>query len=683
MLRGGVGIKMEIPTQCDRKDNAMRHSNLWVPLYIALSLLFIPTLVQAQIPTWEQGGGSIPHPELPNSDLRGVEKGTWHIFGKITNFKGDPVRDAAVRVDIGLGLRYVKELTTDFQGSFRTEYTLDAVSVDSLTVSLSAEREGLRTAHEFVNFGKGGKTWEIDVTMMPDVEGENQISVESLVKALAPGYRASLAQDASLAAEKRDLQRGANEFLDRDNAARALPNLQMLVKRFPVCGDCRSLLGLAMLEAGAWDNSTRELAEAERLAVSNGTKAKQAKALLILAEMEDWRGEYNKAAGFLMQAKDLDPKNGLILQELGRTLIFQKNWEAADQYLGEARRAGAPKEAVLLRIRALLEEGDPEAASEAMKSYLAGADLKTFPLRVRSLDAQVQARMSMRDYGKVESVVTEPLGSLAAAIPELKGLEPASSQADLPAILKKTGEGVRSFFGAFPNTASLEEIREERLAKDGKTKDLLNERFQYLLLARPEKWGLGLEEFRTNSHGDRTAPVGLGSGLMVTSGFASASLVFHPAYQSGAAFRYLGRQTASGHECHVIAFAQDPKRAQMVERFNTSDTSVLVLFQGLAWIDAGTYEIVRLRTDLLTPQTKIRLQRQTTEITYDPVQFKQIASALWLPSEVAVTLQWAGKTYRNTHRYSAFRLFNTDTQERVGQPNLPAEPEDEQQPQQP
>ncbi|HEV2380485.1 MAG TPA: hypothetical protein VG206_11910 [Terriglobia bacterium] len=65
---------------------------------------------------------------------------------------------------------------------------------------------------------------------------------------------------------------------------------------------------------------------------------------------------------------------------------------------------------------------------------------------------------------------------------------------------------------------------------------------------------------------------------------------------------------------------------------------------------------------------------QTTEITYDPVQFKQVASALWLPTEVDVTLQWAGKTYRDTHRYSAVRLFNTDTEEKVSQTNLPAEP---------
>jgi hypothetical protein len=125
-----------------------------------------------------------------------------------------------------------------------------------------------------------------------------------------------------------------------------------------------------------------------------------------------------------------------------------------------------------------------------------------------------------------------------------------------------------------------------------------------------------------------------------------------------------------------VAFAQTPAKAQMVERFNTGDRTVLVLFQGLAWIDADNFKIVRLRTDLLKPQAKIKLERQTTEISYDPVPFKQIASALWLPSEVAVTLEWAGRTYHNTHKYSDFRLFNTETQEKIGQ--SPDQPSDRQ-----
>jgi hypothetical protein len=112
----------------------------------------------------------------------------------------------------------------------------------------------------------------------------------------------------------------------------------------------------------------------------------------------------------------------------------------------------------------------------------------------------------------------------------------------------------------------------------------------------------------------------------------------------------------------------------MVERFNTDQESILVLFQGIAWIDSNSYKIVHLRSDLLSPQPKIRLERQTTEITYQPVQFKELASDLWLPSEVAVTVEWRGRTFRNSHTYSRFKLFNTEVKEKRETEPAPAPP---------
>jgi hypothetical protein len=289
---------------------------------------------------------------------------------------------------------------------------------------------------------------------------------------------------------------------------------------------------------------------------------------------------------------------------------------------------------------------------------------KDFPLPVRSLRTQILARLKLESSTRVSSVVNQPVDTLVAAIPELQGMEPAANQDELAMILARTGADVQAFFQNFPNTVSEEQVREERLGKNGETRGSLDEKFQYLLLAKPEKWGLGLEELRADEHGGRTASKGLNAGLMLTSGFATASLLLHPSYQSGATFRLLGKQVLAGHQCYAVAFAQIPAKAQMIERFDANKETVLVLFQGMAWIDTATYKIVRLRSDLLAPQPKIRLQRQTTEITYLPVQFKQIAAAMWLPSEVAVTVEWGGRTFRNSHTYSRFRVFNIEMKDR-------------------
>jgi len=598
------------------------------------------------------------------TDLTNLEKITWHIFGKVTDLKGETVRGATVITDIGEGTLFKRQLHTDVQGGFQTDYKVDATTIKSLGVHVAVSAEGYHDAHEIVNFGAGDQTWEIDIALGPATQGADDLPVQSLVETLAPPLGTSLRTDPAVTSNRKELERGSAAFLHGD-AVGAIPNLQKVVGKNPACGHCRTFLGLAMLDAGDWNGAGNQFFEADKLAQSKGTSQDKAQSLLIVAEMANWKGEYNKAAGFLMQAKDLEPGNALILQELGRTLIFQKNWEAADHYLNEADNAGASKQALLLRVRALLEEGDAATADAILNEYIGKASVKGLPANVRSLRSEVDTRLSMQNASEVQSAVTQPLPELAKAVPELKGLEPAANQDELPSILEKTGENVRDFFTGFQNTVSREQVREERLSKAGKVKDFQDLKFEYLLVSQPQQGRLELQEYRTNSHGDPTAPTGLDSGFMLTSGFASASLLFHPAYQSGAQFRYLGRQTLGGKPMHVVAFAEMPDKAQMIERFNTNDGSVLVVFQGLAWIDANSFKIVRLRTDLLKPETKLRLERQTTEITYDPVQFKQIASTVWLPSDVAVTVEWAGKTFRNTHHYSDFKLFNTGIEEHV------------------
>jgi len=527
-------------------------------------MMLLPHILRPQV---------IPHAEIMNGNLQTVKKQTWNIFGKVTNLRGDPLRDAAVRVDIGYGTTFIRNLTTNAQGEFRTEYNLDTSTSTSLAVKLEVEREGYAAAQAYTDFGVSDKTWEIDIAMLPDAQGEFQLPIRSLIQELAPKLRAALASDATIASARKDFEQGASDFLDRHDAAKAVPSLTKLAKHYLSCGHCRTFLGLALLDAGSWNDAAREFAEAGKIAEAGGSNDDKGRSFLIAAEMENWKGEYAKAAGFLMKAITIDSNDAFVIQELGRTLIFQQNWEAAEQSLSQALAAGAPKEALMLRAEALLEEGDPEAADTAMKRYLADSDLKNSPMPVRKLAAQIDEHMKLRTYAKVQSVVSQPLPDLVKAVPELAGLDPASSQEELPAVLHSAGENVGAFFTNFQNTTSLEQIVEERLSKDGKVKGSLDQKFRYLLLTRPLEQGLGLQEFRTDLQGKQSTPGGLGDGLMLTSGFASASLLFHPAYQSGASFKYLGRQSVKGHPCFVVAFAQKPETARMVERFDTNLSS--------------------------------------------------------------------------------------------------------------
>ncbi|HEV2493204.1 MAG TPA: hypothetical protein VG204_09055 [Terriglobia bacterium] len=264
---------------------------------------------------------------------------------------------------------------------------------------------------------------------------------------------------------------------------------------------------------------------------------------------------------------------------------------------------------------------------------------------------------------RVKSVIDWSQRELIKAVPELKKLVPPKNAEEgnelLPVILARVGAAVKAFFQDFPNTTSVERIRTDRLNSDGSVMSHIDQQFNYLALACSNKNQIGLNEYRTDASGAIAEP---GGGL-VTKGFASMAIHFHPVYQADSIFRYLGRERVDGRDAYVVAFAQRPGVARVAGQISVPGRSLVVQVQGIAWIDPDSFQIIRLHTDLLPRLENIGLKRQSTEIAYGEVQFTQLHSALWLPAKVTVTLDWRGDVFRNRHQYSNFKLFAVETEQ--------------------
>lgn len=301
-----------------------------------------------------------------------------------------------------------------------------------------------------------------------------------------------------------------------------------------------------------------------------------------------------------------------------------------------------------------------------------------------------QGGSQLESYRNVKSYVDRSVAELMTTVPELEGLKPVASKGQgekaLKTILDRVGKNVQEFFARFPDTTSHEHIAMERLGPDGKVEYSREETFRYMAVARTGQGVSTLEEYRTGKAGQPVQPTGLAQGLVVTKGFASAVIYFAPELRSEAFFRYLGRQNLGGKDTDVVAFAQRPGLAQVPVRVNGEGRTANLLVQGLAWIDPGNYEIVRMRTDLLAPCPDVGLMGETTAITFGDVRFpEKLKTVLSLPREVTVTINWVGKVYtekifnyastngpavmttvheehrifRNVHRYSDYKLFGS------------------------
>lgn len=267
------------------------------------------------------------------------------------------------------------------------------------------------------------------------------------------------------------------------------------------------------------------------------------------------------------------------------------------------------------------------------------------------------------------------VAELQLAVPELKGLKPASDQGELVGLLDKIGEKTIEIARNTPNL-----ISDESVTESVKGRADLHHDYDYLIVTRIRGNVVGLDEFRVDAKtGDKfqtdfimkddsaawaeleRASQNLTSsesgGPPSSQGFATSWVHFYPRNRALATFRYLGTQKMSGRHVLVVAFAQKPDLVISPAIFRSQGKVVPMYLQGVAWVDPSDFRILRLRTDLLFPLPEISLHRLTASIQFVPTKIDEVQSLLWLPRDVVVTSECGGSTLHEIHKYSKYRLF--------------------------
>jgi len=271
-------------------------------------------------------------------------------------------------------------------------------------------------------------------------------------------------------------------------------------------------------------------------------------------------------------------------------------------------------------------------------------------------------------YAKAKFIVDFSTEDLRHAYPaELSNLQFEDDPARLETLLKKVGENVELFFRDFPNTASKELVRRERLSPSGKVEDSVTQSFYYSV--QSDKEASTWIEGRTDSRGNLLRNDPMRGVSFLTAGFANHGILFHSGHQVGSRFRYLGRDPSASNAC-VIAFSQRPEVGDFLGEFRASETgtAALILYQGLAWVDPETNQIIRMRTDLLSPRPDVMLARESTEIWFHEVRFATVARSFWMPREVLVNIEWNDRHFRNRHRYSDYLVFSVESHDKIELP---------------
>ena len=339
-----------------------------------------------------------------------------------------------------------------------------------------------------------------------------------------------------------------------------------------------------------------------------------------------------------------------------------------------------PLAAVVAEAHAALDVNNPAPAPTPPPAPISG-EWTDIPVHAEKT-AAAPAAAGLPEV-KFPNFASCPMEEIHKAVPELAHLKASEDQSQVSTLLGKIGAKTVEIARKTPNLVSNELVLAEQ---DG---SVTRTNYSFLILqhamdrssrvfdeyrvdvATGEKLQSDFIEKAAESSAASAAPSledvppaasifpqGQSAGP-ISQGSVSAWLYFYPTNQNQLEFRYLGQQKVNGRQTEVVAFAQKPASVQLPAVVAYNDQVYKIFMEGVAWVDPAEFRILRLRTDLLSVPAEVPLRQLSSDIQFAQISIADVASPLWLPTQVVVTTNLNGATARESHTYSNYRLFRT------------------------
>ena len=225
-------------------------------------------------------------------------------------------------------------------------------------------------------------------------------------------------------------------------------------------------------------------------------------------------------------------------------------------------------------------------------------------------------------------------------------------------LLQQAQRRVLDYLGRLADIHCTEEVVQEKLGKTGHPEAAQHSKFDYLVMIKGNQDDFQMNESRvaasTTTH--KTPP------LLVTNGFSTILLVFHPYYQNSFKFEAGGRETLDGKAVFTMRFRHLPGTRSPLA-LAVRGREYAIDFEGTACLDAQSGEVIKIEASLLHDMADIGLRSMHVEVQYAPVALNKDTERLWLPSVAVIELETLRQRWRNTHRFTEYKSFSTEAEQ--------------------
>ena len=236
-----------------------------------------------------------------------------------------------------------------------------------------------------------------------------------------------------------------------------------------------------------------------------------------------------------------------------------------------------------------------------------------------------------------------------------------NTECPLPSILSGAAQRMKQFIGNLERFTATERVEHSIVDALGTQRKPVVRKFDYVVMvSRSPSGGFQLDEYRDRSRDPWQFPAHI-----ATQGLPGMALLFHPLLAPDFQFTCEGLGESAGHPAWQIHFVQRPDRPGQLLAYSASGRYISAALKGRAWLDPGTFQVLRLETELMHPLRDIGLTQEHVSISYEPVHFRSQDTSLWLPHTAELYVERQKHRYYRRHLFSHFQLFSVDTNENV------------------
>lgn len=195
-------------------------------------------------------------------------------------------------------------------------------------------------------------------------------------------------------------------------------------------------------------------------------------------------------------------------------------------------------------------------------------------------------------------------------------------------------------------------VLQEKLTGNGYTEAREQAQYDYLVMIDGNGDGMLFNESRreTVAAHHKQLP------MLVTNGFSTLQLIFHPYYRNSFNFESSAEDEVGGEPAVPVHFSQIAGQRTPAALALRGRVYPLNL-KGTAWLNKQTGALVKMDASLLNDMSDVGLRSLSIHVEYKPVSIGK-SPAVNLPAKAVVELETPRQHWRNTHIFDAYKRFS-------------------------